>query len=218
MNNALKLVKLDLSLIKPYSKSLLIVLLAPLIVIYSMQDIVSGIIFCMSMMAMTSNYTFSIAEKNDLNRLYGLIPVTKKDIVTGRYIFSATAGILTALMGLVLNIIVLTMTNHKITLEDTTVAISVGLLMYFFFTAIQLPGFFKFGAIKGRFISFIPFIGLFFVSVIAKGVDPETLSKLPTIAVLNNAYAFFVVSILLDIIFYGISMGVTLKMYEKMEL
>ncbi len=218
MNNALKLVKLDLSLIKPYSKSLLIVLLAPLIVIYSMQDIVSGIIFCMSMMAMTSNYTFSIAEKNDLNRLYGLIPVTKKDIVTGRYIFSATAGILTALMGLVLNIIVLTLTNHKITLEDTTVAISVGLLMYFFFTAIQLPGFFKFGAIKGRFISFIPFIGLFLVSVIAKGVDPETLSKLPTIAVLNNAYAFFVVSILLDIIFYGISMGVTLKMYEKMEL
>lgn len=218
MNNALKLVKLDLSLIKPYSKSLLIVLLAPLIVIYSMQDIVSGIIFCMSMMAMTSNYTFSIAEKNDLNRLYGLIPVTKKDIVTGRYIFSATAGILTALMGLVLNIIVLILTNHKITLEDTTVAISVGLLMYFFFTAIQLPGFFKFGAIKGRFISFIPFIGLFLVSVIAKGVDPETLSKLPTIAVLNNAYAFFVVSILLDIIFYGISIGVTLKMYEKMEL
>jgi hypothetical protein len=183
-----------------------------------MQDIVPGIIFCMSMMAMTSNYTFSIAEKNDLNRLYGLIPVTKKDIVAGRYMFSAAGGILAALIGLVLNIIVLTLTNHKFTLEETIVGISVGLLMYFFFTAIQLPGFFKFGAIKGRFISFIPFVGLFFVSVIARGVDPESLSKLPTIAVLNNAYAFFVVSILLDIIFYGISMGVTLKMYEKMEL
>ena len=218
MNNVIKMVKLDISLIKPYSKSLLIVFLTPLIVIFSIQDIISGIIFCMSIIAMTSSYTFSIAEKNDLNRLYGLLPITKKDIVTGRYMFSALTGVVAALFGVVMNVAVLTFTKKSFSYEDLVIALSVGLMLYTLFTAIQLPGFFKFGAIKGRFITFIPFLGMFLVGVIAKGVNPESLQNLPDIAVLNNVSAFFAVSILLDIVIYGISMGITQKLYDRMEL
>lgn len=218
MNNVIKMIKLDISLIKPYSKSLLIVFLVPLIVIIGTQDIISGLIFCMSIMAMTSSYTFSIAEKNDLNRLYGLLPVTKKDIVTGRYMFSALTGIVAVLSGLVMNVATLTFTKKSFSYQDMVIAVSVGLTLFTLFTAIQLPGFFKFGAIKGRFITFIPFLGMFLVGVIAKGVNPENLQKLPDIAVLNNVSAFFAVSILLDIVIYGISMGITQKLYDRMEL
>lgn len=218
MNNVIKMIKLDISLIKPYSKSLLIVFLVPLIVIIGTQDIISGLIFCMSIMAMTSSYTFSIAEKNDLNRLYGLLPVTKKDIVTGRYMFSALTGVVAVLSGLVMNVATLTFTKKSFSYQDMVIAVSVGLTLFTLFTAIQLPGFFKFGAIKGRFITFIPFLGMFLVGVIAKGVNPENLQKLPDIAVLNNVSAFFAVSILLDIVIYGISMGITQKLYDRMEL
>ncbi|WP_027629580.1 ABC-2 transporter permease [Ruminiclostridium cellobioparum] len=218
MNNVIKMIKLDISLIKPYSKSLLIVFLVPLIVIFGTQDIISGVIFCMSIMAMTSSYTFSIAEKNDLNRLYGLLPVTKRDIVTGRYMFSALTGVIAVLFGVVMNVVILTFTKKSFSYQDTVIAVSVGLMLYTLFTAIQLPGFFKFGAIKGRFITFIPFIGMFLVGVIAKGVSPENLQKIPDIAVLNNVSAFFAVSILLDIVIYGISMGFTQKLYDGMEL
>ncbi|WP_313561634.1 ABC-2 transporter permease, partial [Ruminiclostridium cellobioparum] len=157
MNNVIKMIKLDISLIKPYSKSLLIVFLVPLIVIFGTQDIISGVIFCMSIMAMTSSYTFSIAEKNDLNRLYGLLPVTKRDVVTGRYMFSALTGVIAVLFGVVMNVVILTFTKKSFSYQDTVIAVSVGLMLYTLFTAIQLPGFFKFGAIKGRFITFIPF-------------------------------------------------------------
>lgn len=218
MNNVIKMIKLDISLIKPYSKSLLIVFLVPLIVIFGTQDIISGVIFCMSIMAMTSSYTFSIAEKNDLNRLYGLLPVTKRDIVTGRYMFSALTGVIAVLFGVVMNVVILTFTKKSFSYQDTVIAVSVGLMLYTLFTAIQLPGFFKFGAIKGRFITFIPFIGMFLVGVIAKGVSPENLQKIPDIAVLNNVSAFFAVSILLDIVIYSISMGFTQKLYDGMEL
>ncbi|EMS72136.1 ABC-2 transporter permease [Ruminiclostridium cellobioparum] len=218
MNNVIKMIKLDISLIKPYSKSLLIVFLVPLIVIFGTQDIISGVIFCMSIMAMTSSYTFSIAEKNDLNRLYGLLPVTKRDIVTGRYMFSALTGVIAVLFGVVMNVVILTFTKKSFSYQDMVIAVSVGLMLYTLFTAIQLPGFFKFGAIKGRFITFIPFIGMFLVGVIAKGVSPENLQKIPDIAVLNNVSAFFAVSILLDIVIYGISMGFTQKLYDGMEL
>ena len=218
MNNVLKMLTLDFSLIRPYSKSLLIVFLAPLIILYSTQDFVSGLVICMSIMAMTSNYAFSVAEKNDLNRLYGLIPVTKKDIVNGRYLFTALAGIFAAILMTVLNTLIMSVAKISFSIEDLIVALSVGLGIYMFFTAIQLPGFFKFGAIKGRFISFIPFLGLFLVSAIVQGLSPESLDKLPDMAVLNSPYSLFAISILLDIVFYAISIGISQKIYDRMEL
>jgi ABC-2 type transport system permease protein len=118
----------------------------------------------------------------------------------------------------VMNVVILTFTKKSFSYQDMVIAVSVGLMLYTLFTAIQLPGFFKFGAIKGRFITFIPFIGMFLVGVIAKGVSPENLQKIPDIAVLNNVSAFFAVSILLDIVIYGISMGFTQKLYDGMEL
>ncbi|OPX42136.1 hypothetical protein CLHUN_40430 [Ruminiclostridium hungatei] len=217
MNNVLKMLRLDISLIKPYSKSLLVVFIAPLIIIYSTQDIVSGFIFCMSIMAMTSNYTFSIAEKNDLNRLYGLLPVSKKDIVAGRYLFSALAGLIAVIFGSVMDITFFFLAKRSFEMEEVIVSVSAGLTMYMLFTAVQLPAFFKFGAIKGRFISFIPFLGIFLVGIMAKGLKPETMEKLSSIAVLNNTTALFVSSILLDIVLYGISMGIAQRIYDRME-
>jgi len=217
MNNVLKMLRLDISLIKPYSKSLLVVFIAPLIIICSTQDIVSGVIFCMTIMTMTSNYTFSIAEKNDLNRLYGLLPVSKKDIVAGRYLFSALSGLIAVIFGSVMSIIFFFLTKRPFALEEVIVSVSAGLTLYMLFTAVQLPAFFKFGAIKGRFISFIPFLGIFLVGIMARGVKPETMEKLSGIAVLNNTTALFVSSILLDIVLYGISMGITQRIYDRME-
>ncbi len=218
MNNVLKMLSLDISLIKPYSKSLLVVFIAPLIIILSTQDIVSGFIFCMSIMAMTSNYTFSIAEKNDLNRLYGLLPVTRKDIVGGRYLFSALAGLIAAIFGSIMNIAFFILTKKPFNMEEVIASVSVGLTMYMLFTAVQLPAYFKFGAIKGKFISFIPFLGIFLVGIIAKGIKPETMEKLSNIAVLNNTTALFAIFLLLDIVLYSISIGVAQRIYNKMEL
>ena len=151
MSNIIKMLKLDFSLIKPYTKTLLIVFLFPLIV--SVKEFSYGFVLYMSIMAMTSNYTFSVAEKNDLNRLYGLLPVKKEDIVNGRYLFTALTGVLLAISFAILNIIIMFFAKMSFSLEDLIVSLSVGLGMYMFFTAIQLPGFFKFGAIKGRFVA-----------------------------------------------------------------
>ncbi len=218
MINVFKMVKLDFSLIKPYMKTMLVVLIAPVIIMYSTQDVVSSLVLCMSIMAMTSNYTFSIAEKNDLNRLYGLIPVSKKDIVMGRYMFTALTGIAAVIVGVIINTIILTTAKKDIPIDEMLIAVSVSFFMYILFTAIELPGLFKLGAIKGRFISFIPFIGMFLVGVVAQRVSPESLEKLPDLAVLNNNYALFACFILLDIIIYGISIGISQRIYDKMEL
>lgn len=217
MSNVLKLLRLDKALIKPYNKYFLVIFLAPLIVIYSYKDFIPGMVFSMIMMSMTSAYTFTIAEKNDINRLYGLLPVSKKDIVLGRYIFTAILGFAGAFIALIMNVLILTLVKIPLSIDGILYGLGTGLVLYFFFTAVQLPGYFKLGSIKGRFLSFIPLAGLFFMGELAKALNLEDSSGF-TFEVLNNPYSMLACSVLLCIALYGISIGITQKIYGAMEL
>lgn len=217
MTNILKIVKLDFALIKPYIKIMLIALASPLIIMYTTKDMVSGILFCMCFMAMTSGYTFSVAEKNDLSRLYGLLPISRNNIVTGRYLFILMEGVILNLVGITANAIILTITKVNFTVDDVLIGISVGHFIYFFFTAIQLPLFYKFGGIKGRFLSFLPFIGIFSTSEVAKRMSSDKLAELSSIAILNNPYGLLAISILTSIIFYCISIEISQRIYSRID-
>lgn len=218
MSNIFKMVKLDFSLIRPYMKTVFIVFLSPLILIYTTRDIIGGMVFCMCMMAITSSYTFSVVEKNDLGRLYGLLPVSKSDIVSGRYLFVGLQGVFWTTFAICANIIILTLLKVDFGLSDVLIGISIGLVLYSFFTAVQMPFFFKFGGIKGRFFAFLPFIGIFSLSAIVKGLKPEQMAKVSSIAILNNPFGLLVIGILLSILLYSISIGISQKIYDKMEL
>ena len=45
----------------------------------------------MCFIAMTTGYTFSVTEKNSMERLYGILPVKKSEMVMGRYFFCCCA-------------------------------------------------------------------------------------------------------------------------------
>jgi len=170
------------------------------------------------MIAMTSSYTFTVADKNDLNRLYGLLPVSKKDIVAARYFFTAIMGFVSIAIMLVLDSIVLTAAKVPITMEEVILGIASGIIIYFLSTAIQLPGFFKFRAIKGRFFSFIPFLGLFLVSFLAERISSALPTVTSSLAILNNPFGMLIIAILLAVVLYSISIGITQRIYDRMEL
>lgn len=222
MSRILKLVQLDKALLKPYYKSFILVLIVPLFVIYNAKDIAFGIIFYMCMISMTSSYTFSVAEKNDLNRLYGLLPVSKRDIVEGRYVFTALTGLVGILFSIVSNSIMLTLMNVSFKIDDVISGIAIGLVVYFLFTAIQLPGFFKLGAIKGKYFSFIPLIGLSMMGVLGelavKGTQKTELSDSFLSGLLNSPSGLLICAVLFSIIVYGISAGISQRIFNKMEL
>ncbi len=217
MTSVLKIIKLDYALIKPYIKIILIALLSPIVIMFTMKDVISGTLFCMCIMAMTSGYTFSVAEKNDLSRLYGLLPISRNDIVTGKYLFIFIEGIILNLIGISANATVLTILKVNFTPGDILVGFSVGHVVYCFFTAVQLPFLFKYGGIKGRFFTFIPFLGIFSISEIAKRMSPDKLAELSSIAIINNPYGMLVSSILFSIIIYCISVGISQKIFCRLE-
>lgn len=218
MSNILKLMRLDKALLKPYYKYFLFIIISPMVMAYGYKDIIQSTIFATVMVAMTSSYTFSIAEKNDLNRLYGLLPVSKNDIVIGRYIFVALVGLGGILITLVSNLLLLTILKVPLTMDNIVVGIGAAVLMYSISAAIQLPGFFKYGAIKGRLFSFIPLIGLFFLGVIANEINANLSLPGYSIAILSSPLGLLTFFILVSVVIYLISMGISQRIFNKMEV
>lgn len=218
MSSVLNIVKLDFSILKPFLKSYIFILISPLIITFTARDAVAGCVFLMSMAAMTSNFTFSISEKNDMNRLYGLLPVERKDIVIGRYLSVIISGLIAMIVGYFMNICAMFATKTAFTNEDLTVAMGIGMLLFIFNISIQLPGYFKFGAVKGKFISFIPFIFMALAAVIAQGLSKEQLSKLSLNPIFSDVNFMLGTSLIIDIILILISFAISVKIYQNIEL
>lgn len=218
MSNIMNLLRLDKSMLKPYYRYLLIVFFGPAVMIFSYRAVIPGIIFSAVMVAMICSYTFSVAEKNDLNRLYGLLPVDRKDIVTGRYLFTALLGVAAIAVSLLLNAVILTFLKAQFTFDEMQVGIASAIILYFVLTAVQLPGFFKFGAIKGKFFSFLPLIGLFFIGFIIDAIKADDASSGLVKAIRYSPHGLLAFAVLLAVLLYAISIGISQKIYCKMEL
>ena len=92
MSNILKSTKLDIALVKPYFKTICFTLLLPIVFAAINRSLLTGVSFAMCFIAMTTGYTFSITEKNSMDRLFGILPVRKSELVIGRYVFSCNGA------------------------------------------------------------------------------------------------------------------------------
>lgn len=56
---------------------------------------------------MTTGYTFSITEKNSMERLFGILPVRKSELVIGRYVFVLALGAMALVLSIITHSLVL---------------------------------------------------------------------------------------------------------------
>lgn len=159
MNNVLKAIKLNFELVRPYWKSIAFSLLFPTVFAVMNRSIFSGISFAMAFIAMTASYPFSISEKNDMERLYSILPVSKKQLVMGRYFYTGIMGFLSLLIALIVHPLVLRELGTAVHAVDIIIAAVTGVLLFTMYTVFLLPGYYKYGSIKGRFFIFIPVAG-----------------------------------------------------------
>lgn len=205
MNNIIKAAKMDLSLVRPYWWNTAFVMLFPVVFSVMNRSLVHGVSFAMCFIGMTTSYTFSVSEKDGMERLYGILPIPKKHMVLGRYLYNCAMGLAALLFSLVFHSIALyAWAGVDILLEDIIAAALTGMIMFTFYTAFMLPGYYKFGAIKGRFVMLIPvavyLVILWLMSNLDSEVDPVISEHLddPVIliaAVLSVCIIAFLLSI-----------------------
>ena len=169
-----KAAKLDFNLLKYYYKSICFTLLIPLAFILLYRTLAVGISFAMFMMAMSSIYTFSVADKNDMQRLYRILPVSVKALVCGKYLHAFLMGIWAVSVSGILQPMILGMLGVNVSGKEVMTAVLAGMVLYITYVCFQIPAYYKFGPIKGRVFMYVPVVGILLTMFVVEKADIRT--------------------------------------------
>lgn len=215
MSNILKATKLDFSLVKPYIKVIGFTMLLPIAFAAINRSILTGVSFAMCFIAMTTGYAFAVTEKNSMERLYGILPVKKSEMVTGRYLFVLALSALALVVSLITQSMVLRAMGESVGTLDMISAVVGGLFLFALYTVFQIPGYYKYGAIKGRVFMYIPVAG-FLATLFFLPKMPEDDPIMTTIV--SSPVLFIGLSLVLIVVMYAVSIWFSIRIMENKEM
>lgn len=218
MYNIIRAIKLDYYILMTFSPWLLLLVyvIAALIgIISSAPQFIIGIVLMTSAFFMTS--LFAVAEKNNLNTLYGTLPVTKPDIVAGRYLFSLLVGILNAVLATLAAVFI----SRVFTFETTHLALAAWLcgsfFLYCLLVSVQFPLYFRYDFSRISAVANTPLVVLFIAIALLIRKSPELLGQAAEFFV-DNTYAMWLAGILGGLFMLGVSMLLAIVLYRRREL
>lgn len=206
--------KLDFSLIKPYLKPILFVILFPIVFVALNRSLAVGISFAVYFVDVTTSYTFTVTEKNGMERMYGLLPVTKREAVMGRYLLIGIQGLIALAVSIIAQPLVLRALGQTVLPVDILMAAMGGMFLFALYTAFQIPAYYKFGPIKGSWFLYVPGI----ISLSLLWFLPEEWISNPIAGANLPALLFLlVVELALIALMYAVSIWCSVGILEKKE-
>ncbi len=171
MHNAMLFMRLDYQTIKPYL-SLKNMLLFAVVFIFigwgtGSQATVIGMMMMYGMIY--ASYPFAVGEKNGIDALYATLPLTRCDVVRGRYFFvlmlNAAAGVLSLAVSAGLALA----RGDAFNVPEALFTVLACFLLYTFAQAVQLPLYFRLGYAKAKALAYLPLVAMPAVVILISG-------------------------------------------------
>ncbi|MDR0314216.1 MAG: ABC-2 transporter permease [Treponema sp.] len=166
MNNILKALKLDVYTAKAgYSKTIILYILVLLLGIRGESTV--PILAIMLFSGLFSSFPFLIFNKNDDDKIYGILPIHRKEIVAGRYLFAVLLGLLNLIISIILCLIAAFLSKQDINIFRLVVTISAAFWYYCFMISYDYPIYYKFSFSNSIILTSLPYflIALFFAFI-----------------------------------------------------
>lgn len=217
MTDVLRAMKLDFYTAKANYKIFLIVYaLAIFLMILTAQPILS-VVVVMFYAAIYSNMIFSIIEKNNMGKLYGILPIGESKIVLGRYLFALLFGVLNETVIGVLAAIISLLAGKSMDQLEFSAYLSFLFLYVCLSVAVSFPIYFRFGFSKAYKFAMLP--------IYIIGMAVFLLSRLKAFNVkqfidnfINNPALTWVAGIGLGLVLLVISCPLSCVLYKRIEL
>lgn len=204
MRRILDFMRLDLYTLKSLRYVLIIVV--PIIFIFTLQ----GTTILMMITVTLSACPFQLAELNHLDMLYATLPLTRRDIVRGRYT-TTLAGF--TLLG-ILTLIPALLVKQIVPLEATTTGLISNTVSGFFgfclFAAVQNPFFFKFSYLKARILSVLAWAVVLLPLTLGLSMITPAINANPAVAA--------VLAVISGLVLMGVSYEISYAIYSKQDL
>ncbi len=150
-----------------------------------------------------------------MERLYGILPVKKSEMVTGRYLFVLALGALALVVSLITQPIVLRAMGETVEVFDIVSVAVGGLFLFALYTVFQIPGYYKYGSIKGRVFMYIPVAG-FLATLFLLPKAPADNPIMTAIA--SSPVLLIALAIALVVVMYAVSIWLSIRIMENKEI
>jgi hypothetical protein len=219
-------VRLDFMTVKPYLtvKNFAIYALIMIFLTSVTGNISSGIGVGFMLGTTFTGYPFALGEKNSLDTLYATLSLSRKTVVTGRYLFALILNLCAVLIALpvsALGILVSRAFDTGGQIGGTFLILLALFAMFFVVQAVQLPLLFKMGYARAKFFGLIPFCAI----MAAYSAITALAGKGGALGILNAAADYFkknlvvaaAAAVLAACLTAGLSYGLSLKFYRHRE-
>lgn len=178
MSDTLKIAQLDLRVVMPYRLQALIVLAIAPVLAFVTHDPRSVLPASVVYTSMLVGYPFAIGDKYDLPTLYGVLPIDRSRVVTGRYAFAFGIYVATAVVGLALTFAMAAALGVSVTGTEVALLVTASLVLFVLVVALQFPLYFWLGYTKARVLGIVPFVVLF-AAIVALAPSLKTAAMPP---------------------------------------
>jgi len=219
MSNVLKSIRLDNYILKAYYKTFIVVYVIAILIGIISQIPALTVVVVMVITAPFIGTYFSVYEKNNLNKLYGILPIGKYEVVIGRYLYALFFGIINGIVSGILAYIISIFINKGMDHLTFITCLSASFLYFCLFIAVEFPVYFKYAFSKVYIFTSLPFYLVFVVGAfIFKKTD--ILQHLSQIIQYFTSHQnmIWVTGIGLGLILLIISCPLSYFIYKKNEL
>ncbi len=115
-----------------------------------------SVLIAMIISAAFSSFVFLVSERNNLGRLYGILPLRKTELVLGRYLYTLLFGLANAIAASLLTYIISLVTGRALLVLDLSAYLCASFLYFCLFTSIVFPVYFRFGFSKNYILTNVP--------------------------------------------------------------
>ncbi|MFL0196221.1 acyltransferase family protein [Clostridium sp. WILCCON 0269] len=164
MNNILKSIRLDHDIMKSrYPMFVIAYILGIFLAVISKTPFFGALVVMVISAPLIGQY-FSIYEKNNLEKLYGVLPLRKSEIVIGRYIYALCIVVINGIIAAILAYIISFLTNKGISNTESLTYLSAAFFYVCLMIAVIFPLYFKFSFSKVYVFSNLPFYLIFIIT------------------------------------------------------
>ena len=125
-------------------------------------------------------------------------------------------GLLSLIISLIVQPLVLKVLGETVGVFDIVTAAIAGVFLFALYTVFQIPGYYKYGSIKGRVFMYIPVAG-FLITLLLITKSPVGESKL-LFTVINSPILLMLLAVIFVIAMYVVSILVSIKILKNKEM
>ena len=224
MSSVIKALKLDFHVIKSSIKLLIVIayIIALIIGIFVKTTYMMPVIV-MLISAVASGWFFSAYEKNNLSRLYGILPIGRTKVVAGRYLYAIVFAVINEVAAGVLTYIFAFILYKNLTWLEFSASLSIGFLYYCFVIAIVYSLYIRFGYSKVYIVSNLPLYLIFIGGML---LFRNASRKTDLLTTLGNVIQYFtdnsamvwVIGIGGGLVLVGLSFILARSLFKKTEM